>query len=88
MKSEFDKFDWTIPGEESIHDQMVKKDQLPSMNLVLSNKFHENVREADLEEEAFKRHRRQMMRDLLAGKREGMEDPSFRIPSCRGVNIC
>lgn len=88
MKSEFDNFDWTIPGEESIRDQMVKKEQLPSMNLLLSNKLIENVRDACEEEEAFKKHRRQMMRDLLAGKREEMEDPTFKIPSCRGVNIC
>jgi len=63
MRSEFDQFDWTIPGEESIHDQMMRKDQLPSMNLVLANKFNENMREfTDLEEEIFKKNRRQMMR--------------------------
>ena len=47
MKSAFDEFDWTIPGEESIRDQMTRKDQMPSMNLVLTNKFNENIRELD-----------------------------------------
>ena len=62
---------------------------MPTMNLVIANKFNEDIKELDEnEEELFRKNRRQMMRDLLAGKREGMED-KFKIPNCRDVrNLC
>lgn len=46
-------------------------DVLPSMTIILSNKFNENVSCMDecKDEEEFQKNRRQIMRDLIAGRR-------------------
>ena len=45
----------------------------PTMNLVLTNKFAENMGEMD-DDEKKKNNRRKIMRDVLAGKRENASD--------------
>ena len=48
-----------------------RREQLPSMNLVLSNKFNEgmNINEEEYADK-FSKSRRQVMRDVLAGKQQ------------------
>lgn len=62
-----------------------KIEVLPSMTLVLSNKFNENVGCMDecKDEDQFQKNRRQIMRDLLAGKRE---TPHQKLISCFDFN--
>ena len=86
----FDNFDWTIPCEEEIASQMAKKDQLPSMNLILSNKFNESVN--NLEEcdnkERLSNNRRVLMREFLVGNRNKVDEGS-RMATCGEIpRIC
>ena len=72
-KHEFDNFDWSIPGEEnSFESQMRRKEQIPSMNLILSNKFHENIssmNEYDVKKDENKQKAKIMRENLKSTKK-------------------
>ena len=80
-KNEFDVFDWSIPGEEnSFENQLRRKQQIPSMNIILSNKFNENIssmNEYDVKKDE-NQSRNKVMRDILKStKKENINHGNF-----------
>ena len=80
-KNEFDNFDWSIPGEEnSFENPLRRKEQIPSMNLILSNKFNENIssmNEYDVKKDEIE-SRKKVMRDILkSSKKENKNHGNF-----------
>jgi len=81
----FNQFDWVIPSEPDQKEAARNKQPMPSMNMVLSNKFAEKMsdyKEGEEEEQAA-RNRRQVMRELLSGKRNHRNEDFSMLSICR-----